>query len=166
MAAGNKTILSRRNVIVTLATAAANTAISAGSVRGLKLSAKTMSGETLDSASLKGKPVLVQFWTTWCTYCQSDEGAVESIVRKLAPKGLVVIGVNAYETRQKVQEYLYKHPRGCKIALLDDTNLAPLVTGRAYPIYILFDRGGNMIDTQTGAFGEPALRRFLQRAGL
>jgi len=165
MAENQSANISRRSALLAFSAAIPFTA-GAGPVRSLKLSAKTLGGETLDAASLKGKPVLVQFWTTWCTFCQSDEGPVESIIRKLAPKGLVVIGVNAYETRQKVQEYLVKHPRACKIALLDDTNLAPLLTGRTYPVYVLFDRSGNVIDTQTGAAGEPALRRFLLRAGL
>jgi len=138
----------------------------AAPVRPSKIAGKTIQGELLDASTLKGRPVLVQFWATWCKYCQSDEGAVESIVNKLSPKGLVVVAVNAYEPRQTVQEYLIKHPRACKIALLEDTNLAPLLTSRTYPVYVLYDRSGNPVGEQQGASGEASLRRFVQRVGL
>ncbi len=154
--------ISRRAGILALASAA--TAAATGRV--VKISAKTLSGETLDATTLRGKPVLLQFWTTWCNFCQSDEGAVESIAQKLGPKGLVVLAVNAYETRQKVEEYLHKHPRESKIALLNETNLSSYLTGRSYPIYVLFDRSGSSIGTQMGAGGEQSLRRLVQRAGL
>src|ERR1700733_14339557 len=32
--------------------------------------AKTTAGETYTNATLKGKVVLLQFWTTWCPYCR------------------------------------------------------------------------------------------------
>ncbi len=133
--------------------------------RASKFSAKTIDGEILDAATVRGKNVLVQFWTTWCTYCQSDEGPIEAVGKAFARKGLVVLAVNAYEPLQKVQDYLRKHPRECKIALLSDTNLAYLLKARSYPVYVLFDRGGNPIETQNGAGGEAALRRLVQRAG-
>jgi len=164
MAVRQNPLVSRRIAMLNLA---GLTQIASGApVRSSKLTGKTIQGETLDQSTLKGRPVLVQFWATWCTFCQSDEGAVEAIVNKFSPKGLVVVAVNAYEPRQKVQEYLVKHPRACKIALLEETNLAPLLTGRNYPVYILYDRTGNPIGEQRGASGESSLRRFIQRAGL
>jgi thiol-disulfide isomerase/thioredoxin len=35
--------------------------------------AKTLEGEQFNNASVKGKVVLFQFWTTWCPYCKSEE---------------------------------------------------------------------------------------------
>lgn len=157
-------VVSRRITMFALAAAALRA--DPGTDRTFKFAVKSLGGEVLDSASLKGKPVLLQFWASWCTFCQSDEGPVEAVARKFAGNGLVVIGVNAYEPRLKVQEYLAKHPRTCKVALLEETNLASVLTGRTYPVYMLIDRQGNLAGTQTGAQGEQALRRLLQKVGL
>lgn len=47
-------------------------------------SGKTMTGERFDANSLKGKPVLIQFWTTWCGYCRREQPALETIHKEYA----------------------------------------------------------------------------------
>src|SRR5437868_1611096 len=85
-----------------------------------KFWAKTMDGERLDNESLKGKVVLLQFWTTWCQYCRHDQDAIESIIGDYQEKGLLVVGVNVGESKKKVQQYLEQYPRSCKIVLTQD----------------------------------------------
>jgi hypothetical protein len=47
-----------------------------------------------------------------------------------------------------------------------DTNLAAMYAANRYPIYVVVDRDGKIVNTQHGAGGERALRRSLARAGL
>jgi thiol-disulfide isomerase/thioredoxin len=128
--------------------------------------AKTLDGEQFTNASVKGKVVLFQFWTTWCTYCKSEELLVNDIATEFAGKGLVVLAVDVGESKKKVQEYLKEHPRKCRIVLTGDTNLAAMYAANSYPIYVVIDRDGNVVDTQRGAGGERSLRQMLSRAGL
>ena len=65
-----------------------------------------------------------------------------------------------------MQQYLKEHPRKCRIVLTSDTNLAAMYQANAYPIYVVIDRDGYVVDTQRGAGGERALRVLLGRAGL
>lgn len=125
-----------------------------------------MDGELHTRESLKGKVVLVQHWATWCSYCRKDEPAVEQIIKDHAKDGLIVLAINAAESKAKVQDYLKDHPRTAKVVLTPDTNLAQLFEGAGVPAYILIDRDSNIAAMQPGSGGIMALRGMLREAGL
>jgi thiol-disulfide isomerase/thioredoxin len=128
--------------------------------------AKTMSGETFNNESVKGKVVLLEFWTTWCKYCHEEEQLVENINQEFADKGLIVLAIDVAESKKTVKKYLEQHPRACRIVLTEDTNLAAMYQANEYPIYVVIDRDGNISAEQRGAAGEKALRRLLASADL
>jgi thiol-disulfide isomerase/thioredoxin len=128
--------------------------------------AKTLTGEQFSNESTKGKVVLFQFWTTWCPYCKGEEALVNNLSTEFADKGLLVIAVDVGESRKVVQQYLRDHPRKCHIVMTGDTNLAAMYQANRYPIYVVVDRDGKVVDTQHGSGGEKPLRRSLARAGL
>jgi thiol-disulfide isomerase/thioredoxin len=128
--------------------------------------AKTLDGEQFTNDSTKGKVVLFQFWTTWCPYCKSEERMVNELTSEFADKGLVVIAVDVAEPKKVVQQYLKDHPRKCHVVMTGDTNLAAMYAANRYPIYVVVDRDGKIVETKRGAGGERSLRRSLARAGL
>ena len=128
--------------------------------------ARTMSGETFNNESVKGKVVLFEFWTTWCQYCHQEEALIEQINREFSDKGLIVLAVDVAESKKTVKKYLEQHPRSCRIVLTEDTNLAAMYQANSYPIYVVVDRDGVIAGEQRGAAGERALRRLLKRAGM
>jgi thiol-disulfide isomerase/thioredoxin len=128
--------------------------------------ARTLDGEQFTNDSTKGKVVLFQFWTTWCPYCKMEEGLVNDLTTEFAGPGLVVIAVDVAESKKVVQQYLKEHSRKCHIVMTGDTNLAAMYAANRYPIYVVVDREGKIVDTQRGSHGERSLRRLLSRAGL
>jgi len=131
-----------------------------------RFNATTTDGEKFSNASIKGKVVLFEFWTTWCSFCAVEAPFVDKINREFAGKDLIVLAVNVGESKKTVKKYLELHPRNCKIVLTDDTNLAAMYAATVYPIYVAIDREGNIGATQRGAGGEEALRELLATAGL
>lgn len=128
--------------------------------------AKTTAGDQFNNASIKGKVVLFEFWTTWCKYCEEEASLVDDIAKEFSGKGLIVLAVDVLEPDQKVKKYLAEHPRSVPIVLTKDTNLAAMYNAQSYPIYVLIDREGNIAAEQRGAGGEISLRRMLKRAGI
>jgi len=128
--------------------------------------AKTTTGDQFNNASVKGKVVLFEFWTTWCKYCEGEAELVDDIAKEFADKGLIVLAVDVLEPDQKVKKYLIEHPRSVPIVLTKDTNLAAMYNAQSYPIYVVIDRDGNIAAEQRGAAGERGLRRLLSRAGI
>ena len=128
--------------------------------------ARTTTGDQFNNASVKGKVVLFEFWTTWCQYCENEAPLVDDIAKEFSDKGLIVLAVDVLEPDQKVKKYLVTHPRSVPIVLTKDTNLAAMYNAQSYPIYVVIDRDGNIAGEQRGAAGERGLRRLLKRAGM
>jgi thiol-disulfide isomerase/thioredoxin len=128
--------------------------------------ARTMTGQQYTNENLKGKVVLLEFWTTWCQYCRSEQEIIDDITEEFVAKGLVVLAVDVGESKKTVKKFLEANPRSCSIVLTEDTNLAAMYAATRYPIYVVIDRDGKIVDTQKGAAGERALRALLSRAGL
>jgi len=126
--------------------------------------ARTMDGEKFNNDTIKRKVVLLEFWTTWCSYCLDEAPYVDRINRDYADKGVVVLAVNVGESKKTVKKYLDFHPRSSRIVLTEDTNLAAMYEATVYPIYVVIGRDGNIAGTQRGAAGERTLREFLASA--
>jgi hypothetical protein len=101
-----------------------------------------------------------------CPYCVGETSIVDQVSKEFADKGLLVLAIDVGESKKKVKQYIEAQPRKCRIVYMEDTNLAAMYAATVYPIYVVIDREGNIVGTQRGAGGEPALRRLLARAGI
>src|SRR5712691_4484751 len=131
-----------------------------------RFNATTTTGEKFTNASIKGKVVLLEFWTTWCGYCADEADFVDKIGHDFAGKGILLLAIDVGESKKTVKKDRDQHPRTCKIVYREDTNLAAMYAATVYPIYVVIDRDGYIARTQRGAAGEEALKRLLARGGL
>lgn len=131
-----------------------------------RFNATTMNGEKFNNDSIKGKVVLLEFWTTWCGYCDQELPFVERLNDEFGNKGLIVLAIDVGESKKTVRKYLKTHPRKTRVVLMDDTNLAAMYDANVYPIYVVIDRDGNIAGEQKGASGERALRDLVADGGM
>jgi thiol-disulfide isomerase/thioredoxin len=54
---------------------------------------KGLDGKTLSLSSFRGRPVVLNFWATWCGPCKVEMPWFEEFSKKYADRGLVVLGV-------------------------------------------------------------------------
>ena len=128
--------------------------------------ATTLDGQKYSNDAVKGKPVLLQFWATWCPFCKRDQQAVDTIAKEFAGQGLLVLAVDAGESKRTVKDYLARSPRAVPIVLMENTNLSAMFAAKSYPLYVLIDAQGKVAGEQRGAGGEKSLRELLKRVGL
>ncbi len=61
-----------------------------------------LEGKKVSLAELKGKPVLVNFWATWCAPCKLEMPWFEEFHKKYAGQGLVIVGIAADDASKKI----------------------------------------------------------------
>jgi len=125
----------------------------------------TTDGTTVALAELRGQPVLVNFFATWCGPCRSEMGYLQSVYNDAAFKqaGLKLLEVNIQEDAATVQQFLAAN--GLTFPVLLDSNA---VAARAYnvngiPASFFIDKNGIIQKVKIGAYADlDALERDVQ----
>jgi len=76
----------------------------------------TPSGGRLAMQSLRGRPLVVNFWATWCPPCVREMPALDRFAHAFAGRGWQVVGV-ASDTAENVREFLARTPVSYPIGL-------------------------------------------------
>jgi cytochrome c biogenesis protein CcmG/thiol:disulfide interchange protein DsbE len=108
-------------------------------------------GDDIQLSSLRGRPVILNFWATWCSPCRAEMPELEAVWQRYQADGLVMIGVDQGEDAATVAQFA----RGVvetTFPLLLDTNQA---VGRAYgvralPTTVFIDAEGRIQDVRIG----------------
>lgn len=101
-----------------------------------------LDGKAWSLAALKGHPVVVNFWATWCEPCRAEMPSLDQLARLHAKSGLVVLSVNYREAPAVVRQYLAARPLSLPVLLDADGEAAGEWTPRVFPTTVLIERSG------------------------
>jgi thiol-disulfide isomerase/thioredoxin len=73
------------------------------------LQLQTFDAMPFDAKSLKGHPVLLEFWASWCAPCVQQMRSIADIAHVGSSYGLVVVGINWMDDRNNALEFLRKN---------------------------------------------------------
>ncbi|MBC8056873.1 MAG: TlpA family protein disulfide reductase [Rhizobiales bacterium] len=93
-------------------------------------------------AALKGRPVVLNFWASWCEPCRAEMPSLELLQARHEKAGLLVLSVNYKETVPKIRRFLEVVPFALPILLDHDGDAASAWTPRVFPTTVLIDRSG------------------------
>jgi thiol-disulfide isomerase/thioredoxin/outer membrane lipoprotein-sorting protein len=106
-------------------------------------SLRDLEGRTVDLRALRGQPVLLDFWATWCGYCLQALPSLELLHRGLKDK-VVVFGIDNEEP-ELAREYLQKYGYTLR-TLVDRKNQAVnLYHVNGWPTTVLIDSDGKIV---------------------
>lgn len=103
---------------------------------------KDLSGKDVSLSSFKGKPILLNFWATWCVYCRQERASLNSLHREYNSKGLVIISISIGESPKKVGKFLRNIPASFIVLLDEDKKAAELYGVYGLPTSFLINREG------------------------
>lgn len=81
----------------------------------------TVDGKTIRLADLQGKPVLVNYWASWCAPCRAEMPALQRLAADFEEQGLVVLGVNAASQDDRANALAFVEQQGLTFPILFDT---------------------------------------------
>jgi peroxiredoxin len=124
----------------------------------------TLQGERLDTASLRGKVVLVNFWATTCSTCIEEMPDLVKTYEKYTARGLETIAVAMdYDPEAQVRAYAEKNALPFKVAMDPDGEAAKGFKGvRMTPTTFLIDRQGRIMRSYLGKPDFNALHALLE----
>jgi thiol-disulfide isomerase/thioredoxin len=142
------------------------TGANANAVAAPDFTLEDLSGNLVTLSSMKGRPVLLDFWASWCGPCRAEMPVIERLHRDYAQRGLVVIGVDVGEPRDKVARFIEREGYSYTVVLDRDLEAAMLYDARALPTLVVIDGDGNVTAYGHGTRSEAELRANIRRAGL
>ncbi|OGO31615.1 MAG: hypothetical protein A2Z29_03035 [Chloroflexi bacterium RBG_16_56_11] len=119
---------------------------------------RDLEGELVSLGSFEGRPVMLNFWASWCGPCRDEMPYLQDVSKdpRWVEKGLVLLAINIQESTSVVQKFVDDF--GLTFTVLLDTNGA--VTERynigSIPTTYFIDGDGIIRDVRIGAFARKA----------
>lgn len=128
--------------------AVAETTVGDTAIEQYSFTASYADGSTFTLAELKGEPVCLTFFRTWCTYCSQEVGELSELVEEYPDMHFYLI-TNPNDSSEMdvagVEEWVAEH--GANVTVLyDTTNTAHSMYGiSGFPYSFLYKRDGSMM---------------------
>lgn len=111
-----------------------------------------LDGKTVSLSGLRGRPVLLNFWATWCPPCQAEMPYLQQVFEEWQGKELAVLTVDIGESRSTVNNYLQSYKLSLPVLLDIKKTVAYKYGFRYVPTTFFIDRDGIIQRMRVGPF--------------
>jgi thiol-disulfide isomerase/thioredoxin len=117
-----------------------------------EINLKSMTGDQIVLSQLVGRPVLVNFWATWCAPCRAEFPAFARKYKELKDQGFVILGVNTQDDNsdEGVLTFMRNSVVNFPIVRDRDDRLSAMYNVRGLPTSIFIDKQGIIRDIVIG----------------
>ena len=151
-------------VALTLATAGCG-GDSGGSTNAklLGTSYQRLDGSSTDLASYDGRPVVVNFFASWCAPCKAEMPDFEQVHQEYRDR-VTFLGIATQDTAAKATEIVRQTGVTYDIGLDPDGLLFTTSGGLGMPTTVILTADGKVADTHSGALDAGKLRSLIDKA--
>jgi thiol-disulfide isomerase/thioredoxin len=125
---------------------------------------ENLSGERLSLQDLSGKPVVINFWATWCIPCEAEMPLLQESYER--NPGLEVLAINFAEPSTTVQAFVDKHGLTFDVLLDPRAIVQSLYRVRGYPTTYFVDGEGVIQGVHIGVLSQRQLNGYLEQIGV
>lgn len=117
----------------------------------------------LSLESMKGHPVVLDFWATWCGPCQMEAPVVNTIAQRYKDKGLAVVGVNTSDEDGLAAQFVAKKHLGFPVVYDEGNTIAKKYAVQNLPTLVVISKTGKVVAIRTGVTSDSALDEIVRR---
>jgi peroxiredoxin len=121
----------------------------------------TVTGDTFALSSLRGKPVVLNFWATWCPPCREELPAFQAASQRYAGQ-VDIIGVNQVEPAAGVAAFAQRFGLTFPIPLDTNNDVSRRYAVRGLPTTFFIDRDGIIRHIENDSLTEATLAQALR----
>ena len=125
----------------------------------------SLSGDKVLLSDYLGKPVMINFWATWCTPCRYEMPLFESYAEKFG-KELVILAVNLQQPETEISKFSTELNITFPILLDSEGKVNKLYRVQGLPTTYFIDRDGRVSNIHIGSMGESQMVNYLKQIGL
>ncbi len=125
---------------------------------------RTLDGRTLRLAELRGRPVILDFWATWCAPCRASMPQLSAMQDRYGSRGLVIVGLSVDDDGQPqaVRRFAERLDLRFPVAMASEGMLDDYGPIRSIPTTIFIDRRGSIVRRVVGYVDEETLEGFIR----
>lgn len=112
--------------------------------------ANLLDGTTFTLSELQGKPVIINFWATWCGPCVQEMPAFQRLKEDFGDE-IGIIAVNSGEDEETVMEFVEENGYTFPVVLDADYDVSMLYPTNGIPYTVILDEEGSVTHLSTGA---------------
>jgi cytochrome c biogenesis protein CcmG/thiol:disulfide interchange protein DsbE len=132
-----------------------------------EFSYSTFDGRTVDLQGLRGRPVMVNFWGSWCIPCKDEAPVLASAWSKYRDTGVQFVGIAIWDKQDLAQAFARTEGASWTNGMDNDGTIAIDYGVYGVPESFFISRDGLLVDRYVGPFsgsdGGARLDQFLQR---
>jgi len=122
-------------------------------------------GNRVSTADLSGKPVILNFWATWCPPCRSELPAFDKLYRQYGNEVsfMMIDLTDGYrETVEGVKKFMSENGYTFPVYYDTEGSAAEAYNVSSIPFTVAVGRNGNIVGTHLGAMSEAALEKLIK----
>lgn len=125
--------------------------------------ARTLSGGQFDTASLKDKPFVINFFASWCGPCRHEAPGLEKLYVIFKDKGVEFVGVAVQDSDDGVRKFMDSYGISYPIVIDDSGDISHRYAIYALPKTFVVGKDGKITYIRSGAVSEKELAAEIQR---
>ena len=94
---------------------------------------------------MRGKPVVVNFWATWCPPCRAEMPAMQRAWQQMKGEGILVVAINVGEDQETIEQFTSEVPVDFPLPMDTDSEVVQSWPVRGLPTTFVVDPEGRLV---------------------
>lgn len=120
-------------------------------------------GKSFQFSEHKGKPVLINFFASWCLPCREEMPVLVKIAHEYGPKGVVLLGIAVDDTEEKMKDFIARYGVNFPVGLDKTAEIQKSFGLYGIPTTYFIDKQGIINYFHSGVVTEELLRHELDK---